>query len=739
MNHARVALVLALAVGSLGHAGAQQRTEEPTQIAPAPATLAPTEHAPLPKDLSQYWFVPSELSASGARQDSSLAGLVRGVKAIAAGDFATALPLVSNRALDTTGLADYALYYRALALEGLSRLPESDAVLSTLVARAPQGYLNEAARLKLAEVALARDDGRRAEQLLRALGAETSSAPEATFVTLGRVEESVDHRDHAIEAYRRVYFRFPLSDQALEAKAAMDRLKAPSDVQTEALSEQLSRAERLFEARRWTEARTAFESVLLVASGDDKELATIRLAECDFHLGRHRAARDRLRPFLRGSSREVEARYFDLSAVRGLGDRAAYVTLSWALVGDHPSSAWAAETLNSLASYYIVEDEDGEADRVFRELLARFPRHRYAERAAWKVGWAAYRSRQFAEAASRFESAATTFPRADYRPSWLYWSGRARDQLGDEGEAVSRYQLVVADYGSSYYGRLASRLLASRPGWPPVRVRAVTSNAVVTPPPTLAVMRALMAAGLFEDALRETQYAQRTSGDSPQLQATVAWIRYQQAQRLRADERFAALRGAITTMRRAYPQVLSAEGERLPVEVLRIIFPLDYWDLIEKYSEVHGLDPYLIAALMAQESTFTAEIRSSANARGLMQVMPGTGRMYARRLGISRFTTASLSQPETNVKIGARYFKDLMDRFGGAHFALASYNAGETRVSRWIKDAPDVSPDEFIDNIPFPETQNYVKRILGTAEDYRRLYGGGLLTPNTSLASSAAD
>jgi soluble lytic murein transglycosylase len=98
---------------------------------------------------------------------------------------------------------------------------------------------------------------------------------------------------------------------------------------------------------------------------------------------------------------------------------------------------------------------------------------------------------------------------------------------------------------------------------------------------------------------------------------------------------------------------------------------------------MHGLDPYLIAALMAQESTFTAEIRSHANAYGLMQIIPDTGRRYARKLGITPFNTAMLRQPEINVRIGTQYFRDLIDRYGGAHFALASYNAGESRVDRW--------------------------------------------------------
>ena len=103
--------------------------------------------------------------------------------------------------------------------------------------------------------------------------------------------------------------------------------------------------------------------------------------------------------------------------------------------------------------------------------------------------------------------------------------------------------------------------------------------------PTDELIRALAAAQLYDEALREVQYAQRVWGDSPQLQATSAWMRHQQGLALKATERFTALRGAITTMRRAYPQFMAAGGESLPPDVLRIIFPLDYWPLITKYSD----------------------------------------------------------------------------------------------------------------------------------------------------------
>ena len=182
-------------------------------------------------------------------------------------------------------------------------------------------------------------------------------------------------------------------------------------------------------------------------------------------------------------------------------------------------------------------------------------------------------------------------------------------------------------------------------------------------------------------------------------------------------------------MKRAYPQYLAAGGESLPAEVLRVLFPLDHWPLLESLAKAQGIDPYLVAALAAQESTFDAGIRSSAGAIGLMQIMPATGRGFARRMGITPFSTGRLTEPEINASIGTKYFADLMQQFGGAAYALAGYNAGEHRVVRWRAERPGLPVDEWIDDIPFPETQNYVKRILGTAEDYRRLYGGGVLVP----------
>jgi soluble lytic murein transglycosylase len=195
-------------------------------------------------------------------------------------------------------------------------------------------------------------------------------------------------------------------------------------------------------------------------------------------------------------------------------------------------------------------------------------------------------------------------------------------------------------------------------------------------------------------------------------------------------------------MRRAYPQFLAAGGERLPAEILQIIFPLTYWDAIKRNAAVYDLDPYIMAALTAQESAFDPAAHSGANAWGLMQIVPSTGRRLASSLGLRRFSTSMLTNADTNVRLGTLYFSRLVKQFGGVYYALASYNAGENRVVRWKAERPGMDEDEFIDDIPFPETQNYVKRILGTAEDYRHLYGEGegrpVAKPAAAKKSTAA-
>jgi soluble lytic murein transglycosylase len=140
-----------------------------------------------------------------------------------------------------------------------------------------------------------------------------------------------------------------------------------------------------------------------------------------------------------------------------------------------------------------------------------------------------------------------------------------------------------------------------------------------------------------------------------------------------------------------------------------------------------------VASLILQESTFNPGAISRAGARGLMQIIPGTGRTLARSLGL-RYRSQSLYDPEVSLRMGTRFLRDMLDRFGGrVERALAAYNAGPHRVDAWTADRPDLSAEEFIESIPFTETRHYVMTLLATQERYRAVHG---LAAATQRASS---
>jgi soluble lytic murein transglycosylase len=680
----------------------------------SPQQLSPTAHQPLPQNASDLWLVPAADDVS-ARALTPYRALIEGATAYGAGDYAAALPLVSQPSLASTVLRDYAAYYTAASQLRLSRSAEARNAFHALRERKPQGYLTVSTAFGEAEAAEALGDYKAAIAIYEDLARAKPTLSEEVLSRLARAAFAAGDRKKAAEAYLRVYYEFPLTEAAIGAETQLESLR--DHFVRIGYKADLGRAQILYGAKRYPEARAAFAALRSQVSGDDRELADLRIAECDFFMKRYAAARDGVAPYLENAARKAEARFFSLSAQRELGRDDEFVAATRALVDEFPDSSWSEEALNNLGTYYILTNEDELASKAFQELYEKFPSGTRAERAAWKYGWYQYRSAQYPETIRIFESAAAAFNRSDYRPSYLYWAARAHGKAGNGPQADERLRLVQADYGNSYYGRLASLQLrpaaaASRPDAVPASLQPPPSGPAV---PTDKTIRLLLAAGLYDDALNELRFAQRAWGPSTPVDATIAWVYYRKGE----------LRRAITLMRRAYPQHMTARGQELPAEILQVIFPLTYWDWIRKYSTARNLDPYVIAALVAQESTFDAKIRSSANAWGLMQVVPATGRRLARTLGITRFRTSMLTNPELNIRLGTLYFSNLVEQFGGTYYALASYNAGESRVIRWRSERPGLEQDEFIDDIPFPETQNYVKRILGTAEDYRMLYGNG--------------
>jgi soluble lytic murein transglycosylase len=180
---------------------------------------------------------------------------------------------------------------------------------------------------------------------------------------------------------------------------------------------------------------------------------------------------------------------------------------------------------------------------------------------------------------------------------------------------------------------------------------------------------------------------------------------------------------AMHIMKAMAPEYLSLPFSAAPRKYWELLFPLPYRADLERAAHDAGIDPFLLAGLIRQESEFDPKALSSADAYGLTQVLPRTGRQYAKHAGIPRFTNGLLFQPAANLKLGAVIFRDMLDHNDGkVEQTLAAYNAGPARAAEWLGWNQYREPAEFVESIPFTETRDYVQAVLRNTDVYRRLY-----------------
>src|ERR1039457_2261781 len=180
---------------------------------------------------------------------------------------------------------------------------------------------------------------------------------------------------------------------------------------------------------------------------------------------------------------------------------------------------------------------------------------------------------------------------------------------------------------------------------------------------------------------------------------------------------------AMRIMKNSSPDYLNLPVPAAPRQFWELLFPLPYRAEVVRTAQERDLDPFLLAGLIRQESEFNPQAVSRAKAYGLTQVRPATGRLFARKAGVSKVTTRVLYQPAANLKIGSSILRSMLDQQGGkVEQTLAAYNAGPHKVVEWMGWRTYREPAEFVESIPFTETRDYVQAVLRNAEMYRRLY-----------------
>lgn len=644
---------------------------------------------------------------------SGLAQLAAGMALLEAGKAKDSLPYLVHPDVQRTFLQDHATAALGRAQEALQQMEAAGE--SYLAAAASESTPLACDALGRAGEAFAKASRpeRAAEAFERQVAACPGQAPKA-LQRLAELSEARRDRAAAAAAYERLDREYP----ALSATAGVAaRLRAlasllPPLPPGERAARELSKGLALLEAGRNTDAVRAFRAIPPgVLAADDADLARVRQARALIALRRLGEAQAVLAPVKPSSSHAAEAAFYRARIL----DRRGRSTAGYEPVAQtFPGTSWAEDALLALANEYQKDARDDEALPYWRRLLAEYPDGRWVERACWRVAWADYRAGRFEAAAQVLERTVRLRPPSGSTPGFLYWAARSRAALGETERARQLLEETVQRYKHTYHGLRARDALPRLPPAtatpPPVLVPSASAETPpAVPEPQATRIRQLLLIDRLEEAAAELQALPY----SRQAQATIAWI----------DWRRGRLRPAILGMKRAFPEWIGQAGERLPDEVWRILYPLDFEDSLRTKAAEKGLDASLVAALILQESTFDAAALSRAGARGLMQVIPATGRKLARELRVP-FRRAALHDPETSLDFGTRYLRQMSDRYEGrVERVLAAYNAGPHRVDAWTAARPDLSAEEFIESIPFTETRFYVMVVLANREQYRRLYG----------------
>lgn len=562
---------------------------------------------------------------------------------------------------------------------------------------------------------------------MRILEAQRTKAPQpAADRLLAEAGELAGDPARTAIAYRRIFQLYPRSNEAAEAEKALGRMGESFGT----TAELFERAKRLIDTGDPSRGARALESVLPQLAGREKEWASLRIGYADFQARNNPAAYAHLRNLrLDSPDNEAERLAILVNISRRLEKPAEIDSLVAEISERFPSSPHRGEAMASAGDFYYNSNQQARAEPIFHACSP------FSVRCNWKAAFSDLLNRH-SDAFVRLSEHWRRYPDSPHASAALYFSGRLAENNGDPATARALYEHASRTFPNHYYAMLCRRRLedasiaaaVAAPKWVAelntLKWPAVAAAADYALSPA-AKAREERASLLAEVALDEYAELELRGGLREQPHVT-AMLMAKFAQRRGAPER------GIRLVKSLYPAYFATPLEAAPFAFWQMAYPLPWRNNLEQLARERDLDPFIVAGLIRQESEFDAGAISRSNARGLTQVMPGTGSWLAGKMGLGRFSIGMLSMPETNLNLGTFYMRMMLNQLDqNWEYMLAAYNAGKGRVDKWRTWFEYREPAEFVESIPFDETRNYVQVVLRNADFYRRLYSTrpGATTP----------
>jgi soluble lytic murein transglycosylase len=682
------------------------------------------------------------------------AHMMRALVTLRAGRGAEALAHWQQALAEYPGLRDYHLYYLALSSANAGDADAARVHLSTLVETDAASVLAPSAALHLGRLTAAGDPLAAMGWLRVARAGTARGSPEWTKASLllAALESEHGSAEGAHRLVQEVRATVGPGVARRRARRAARRLESlHPEVGPRAPARAIAEARLLLREGDAAESERVVRAAL--ASGEagkvNAHLLEV-LAQAQYDRGRVDSAEETLERLISKNPHSPAA----AEALLTLGtwrwnrdDDAVALARFSDFLRRYPRHSRASDALYAIGRIHQAAGRDDEARRTFAGLADRHPHAKMAPEARWRQGWLDYAAGRHGAAAAAFGRLADGDPSAWVRESARYWQARAVEHEGGLDAARPVYRAVVEEFPRGYYAVWAERWLAShragasgargtaggedaREGWRADATRAGDEDLDPSafPRPLGRLAAAPGAAGLDAERFgRATDLA--TMGLRRHAERELDAIPFpppsEPAARLVLLEAYARVGRHDRAL--MIPNLMLSRREHLPGGTIdRFLFPRGYWKEIRHHATARGIDPYLVAALIRQESRFSPEAVSPVGARGLMQLMPATANRLARQAGRPEPTARELERPEVNIEHGTAYLRELFDRYDAAlDRILAAYNAGEDAVAKWERRFPGVAADEFVERISYRETREFVKAVLRNYRVYRALYGDG--------------
>ena len=698
-----ILLAIAIAGCATAVARSQAISNENTPTGESPAAVPSSAVAePLPPDTAP----------ADAKQ-----AFVDGYKSYTGHDYARAITNLTFAAANYPALGDYALFYLAESQSAQGDLAGASSTFQRLRAEYPQSVLTPRGELDLA-------------QILIKLGRPADALSVATHVTATTTDSSLEQNARFVEAesLNALGRSKDAYQQAMSIRESYPHGEADSKARGLAYS--------ILAANPAVSALPAFtyqknEAALLLREG----LGSLAYAEAQRAFASAPTSSDRAELLWiqaqasKSDSDRQKRALLEYLAIEPHGPAAAAVLYDLALiywkdedfdraratfgkvVAEFPSSSHAPGAMLRIGRIYEEQRNYDAARAEYGRLVERYPGTDAAEDGRFRLPWTLYMAHQYPRAAASFAAMQKKAESAAEREMFEYWRARSLEKTGDSAAAHEIYVRLARSVESNYYPTLAAM---HAPGIHADLPAASAPDPSIYPTPNSAspVVRFHLSRIL---ALRALGIPDLQAGEYRAMEPAAAADHSLRNFILAGLQAANAWYDAIVASTR-----MSKNGHLNPEVAERIRYPRAYWDLFSRASQRQSLDTWLVLALARQESLFNPHATSVSDARGLMQLLPTTADRIARQIGEE--TSPNLFDPQINVKLGTTYLKNLFDMFGGDQFkAVAAYNGGEHAVEGWTRKFPG-DDDEWVENIGYRETRDYVKKVIGGRREYLLLY-----------------